>query len=174
LVLFLNLIWEGTCIGFFIDLFLQCQVPRTTPCLLSHLSHPISRHLIFAHEFKFFIKTTSVFENFKVFSSGFPGRNIRPLGRNIRWGRIIRPPGQIIRSECRPGIKRGWVGLPPGSSNPNPPCSLLLPPPTLRHRRRSSGHPLGRISPGFDLLHLWRAFTKPFSQWTRVLLISPL
>jgi hypothetical protein len=61
------LIWEGTCIGFFIDLLLQCQVPRTTPCLLSHLSHPISRHLIFAHEFKFSIKTTSIFEKFPSF-----------------------------------------------------------------------------------------------------------
>jgi hypothetical protein len=51
----------------FVDLLLQCQVPRTTPCLLSLLSHPISRHLIYAHEFKVFVKTTSVFENFQVF-----------------------------------------------------------------------------------------------------------
>jgi hypothetical protein len=149
----------------FVDLLLQCQVPRTTPCLLSHLSHPISRHLIFAHEFKFFVKTTSVFENFKVFSSGFPGQNICPLGRNIRGGQIIRPPGWIIRLEFRPGIKGGGSGCPLGSSNPNPPA------PSCRHRRlsRSSGHPLGRISPEVALLHLWRAFTKPISQWMRVL-----
>jgi hypothetical protein len=99
LVLFLNLIREGTCIGFFVDLLLQCQVPRTTPCLLSHLSHPISRHLIFAHEFKFFIKITSIFENFE-WISFWPSRPEYPppwaeylvgpdnLGHS---GRIIRP-----------------------------------------------------------------------------------
>jgi hypothetical protein len=39
LSLSLSLIWEGTCIGFFDDfLFLQCQVPRTTPCMFSILS----------------------------------------------------------------------------------------------------------------------------------------
>jgi hypothetical protein len=84
LVLFLNLIWEGTCTGFFVDLFLQCQVPRTTPCLLSHLSHPFSRHLIYAHEFIFLSKITSVFEYFEWSIFWLPGQNIRPPGRNIR------------------------------------------------------------------------------------------
>jgi hypothetical protein len=72
LVFFLSLIWEDTCIGLFVDLFLQCQVPRTTPCLLSHLSHPISRHLIYAHEFIFLSKISSVFENFKWISFWLP------------------------------------------------------------------------------------------------------
>jgi hypothetical protein len=132
-VLFLILIWEGTCIGFFIDLLLQCQVPRTTPCLLSHLIHPISRHLIYAHEFKFFIKTSSIFENFELFSFLAPRPEYPPPWAEYPGGPDYPPPGRIIRPECRPGINGGRVGLPPGSSNPNP---LVFPaaasPPELR------------------------------------------
>jgi hypothetical protein len=45
--------------------FLQCHVPRTTPCLLSPLSHPISKHLLYAHEFNFFIKKNFCFWKFQ-------------------------------------------------------------------------------------------------------------
>jgi hypothetical protein len=106
LVLFLTLIWEGTCIGFFVVLFLQCQVPRTTPCLLSHLSHPISRHLIYAHEFIFSSKRTSVFESCVCFSFWHPRPEYPPPWAEYRGGGgIIRATfGRIIRLEWRPGI----------------------------------------------------------------------
>jgi hypothetical protein len=93
LVLFLNLIWEGTCIGFFVDLILQCQMPRTTPCLLSHRSHPISRHLIFAHEFKIFVKTTSVFEKFQVIQFWLPRPEYPPPWEEYPGGPDYPPPG---------------------------------------------------------------------------------
>jgi hypothetical protein len=53
---------------------------------------------IYAHEFKFFIKTTSVFENFELASLLAPGRNIRPLWAGISGGPDYPPlPGRIIR-----------------------------------------------------------------------------
>jgi hypothetical protein len=92
------LIWEGTCDGLsMIYWVLQCQVPRTTPCLssilsLSHLQTFLSMH------------TSPISLQFFL-SRGVPGRIIwatfgldypgaRISGPNIGW--IIRPYGPSI------------------------------------------------------------------------------
>jgi hypothetical protein len=99
-LLSLCLIWEGTCIGFSDDfLFLQCQVPRTTPCLLSILSPPISKHLFYAHKFKFSSKRNSVLSKIVrfgslVFQAGISAPWAEYLGGRLiraQFGRIIRP-----------------------------------------------------------------------------------
>jgi hypothetical protein len=73
---------------------------RFALAMLSAENHPVFvispkpfslKTSIYAHEFKFFIKTTSVFENFELASLLAPGRNIRPLGGISGGGRIIRP-----------------------------------------------------------------------------------
>jgi hypothetical protein len=47
--------------------------------LLSHLSHPISKHLLYAHEFNFSSKRTSVFENLELISFWHPKPEYPPL-----------------------------------------------------------------------------------------------
>jgi hypothetical protein len=170
LVLFLNLIWEGTCIGFFIDLLLQCQVPRTTTCLLSHLSHPISRHLIFAHEFKVFVKTTSVFEKFQ----GFLFWRSRPEYPPT-WAKY--PGGRIFRAHYGQNIRLGRAGYIKGGDGGqffSPTTRVPQPPPPTHRRRRSSSRSPGLSSSVLGLLLLGRVFTKPFVLWMWVSLSSPI
>jgi hypothetical protein len=73
--------------------FLQCQVPRTTPCLLSHLSHPISKHLLYAHEFIFLSK-----KNFCFWKFGVDQFLASQTGISAPMGRISGGGGRIIRA----------------------------------------------------------------------------
>jgi hypothetical protein len=116
----------------------------------------------------FLSKITSVFKNCEWYVSGFPGRNIRPPGRNIRGAGLSGSPWPDNPAGVAAEYKRGGVGLPSGQFQPQPLGFPQPPPPPLRHRCRSSGHPLGRSSPEVVLLHLGRAFTKPFLEWMRV------
>jgi hypothetical protein len=77
------------------------------------------------------------FRKFRVGQFLAPRPEYPPPWAEYPGGRIIRPQGRIIRPECRPGIYRGRVGLPPGSSNPNP---LAL---SCRRRRRLSAAATG-------------------------------